>query len=133
MFICLLPDICLKVGCGEIMCAKREGKLTAVMQIVLNHMPDDPLTREFVWPAPALASKDIFQIFRCPALQTLLPGTKCHFQTTNQFGSGRHVAFILPLGDSCDVWTTLSHQVIQPTSTSAYNMPGELANRAEMG
>jgi hypothetical protein len=42
------------------MCTKREGEFTSVMQVVLDHMPDDPLTREFVGRALVLASKDIF-------------------------------------------------------------------------
>ena len=88
--------------------AKREGKLAAMMQVVLDHMPDDPLTREFVWLAPALASKDILQIFRRPALQALLPGAKCHFQAAHQFGSGWHVAFIFPLCDGCHVWAAFA-------------------------
>src|SRR5439155_2482393 len=95
----LLPDTYLKVGCSKIMRAKREGKLAAVMQVVLDHMPDDPLTRKFVWLASALTSKDIFQIFWRPALQALLPGVKCHFQAAHQFGSGWHFTFVLPLGD----------------------------------
>ncbi len=70
----------LEVERSEIMRAKREGKLAAMMQVMLYHMPGDPLTREFVWPAPSLASKDIIQIFRRPALQALLPGAKCYFQ-----------------------------------------------------
>jgi hypothetical protein len=31
------------------MCTKREGEFAAVMQVVLDHMPDEPLTREFVF------------------------------------------------------------------------------------
>jgi hypothetical protein len=52
----MLPNRCLEVGRSEMMRAKREGEHAAVMQVVLDHMPDDPLTRKFV----RLAPKDIF-------------------------------------------------------------------------
>ncbi len=41
---------------SEMMRAKREGEHAAVIQVVLDHMPDDPLTRKFV----RLAPKDLF-------------------------------------------------------------------------
>src|SRR3989440_10470931 len=112
---------------------KGEGEFAAVVQVVLDHMPDDPLAREFVWLAPALASKDIVQVFRRPALQALLPGAKGHFQAAHQFGGRWHFAIVLPLGDGRYLWTAFAHQAIQPTGTRADNMPGELANGAEMG
>jgi len=56
----MLPNRCLEVGRSEMIRAKREGELAAVMQVVLHYMPDDPLTRKFVRLASALAPKDIF-------------------------------------------------------------------------
>ncbi len=39
----LLPNRCLEVGRSEMLRAKREAELAAVMKVVLDHMPDDPL------------------------------------------------------------------------------------------
>jgi hypothetical protein len=44
----MLPNRYLEVGRSEMMRAKREGEHAAVMQVVLDHMPDDPLTRKFI-------------------------------------------------------------------------------------
>lgn len=38
----------LDINSGEAMRAERERKLAAVVQIVFDHMPDDPLARKFV-------------------------------------------------------------------------------------
>ena len=62
----------LQIRCGQSVYAKRERDLASVMQVMLDHMPDDPLAREgilFALPRPA---KDVIQVGRSIAGQAFL-------------------------------------------------------------
>src|SRR5437660_7032191 len=98
---------------------ERKGELASVVHVVLDHVPDDPLSGELVWFTPTLSCEDIFQVGLGPALQALLPNAPGYFKSARQFGCRKHIAIVLPLGDLSQLRATLAHEIVHPGSAGS--------------
>ena len=62
----ILPLSLLQIGRRQAMHPQGETQLAAVMQIMLNHVPDHPLARKCMRPAPMLRCIHILKLRRRP-------------------------------------------------------------------
>src|SRR5258708_40229581 len=103
------------------------------MQVVLDHMPDHPLAREFVWLAPALASKDIVQVFRRPAGESVLDHLPGGFKSGDQFSSTpRRSVGLIPVVHWSNRCITFAHEHMKPADACADDMRGVFADGAQV-
>ena len=67
------------------------------MQVMFDHMPDDPLTCEGVFLVLPCAFEDVFQVGRRPARESSLDKLEAFLQTTDQFcGIALWLALTIP-------------------------------------
>src|SRR5438552_10801498 len=95
------------------------------MKIMLDDMPDHPLTRERILLALPCALENVFQIGRCPVRETFLDETQTLFQSADQFGSATHrLTSTIPFPHRGNILTALAHQPMKPAHTYSNDVSG---------
>src|SRR5947209_4233328 len=103
------------------------------MKIMLNDMPDHPLTRERILLALPCAFENVLQVGRCPARKAFLNELQSLFQAADQFGSATHrLTSTIPFSHRGNVLTALTHQPMKPAHTYSYDVCEDFTNRTQV-
>src|SRR3989442_13517490 len=104
-----------------------------MMKIMLDDMPDYPLTRERILLALPCAFENILQVARCPAREAFLDELQTLFQSADQFGSATHrLTSTVPFSHRGDVLTALAHQTMKPANTYSNDVCQDFSNRTQV-
>src|SRR5690349_12086057 len=115
--------------------AEQEREFPAMMQIMLDQMPDDPLGREYFFLAALLVyiSQRLIQVGDSPAGKHILDHLPGGFETTDQFRGGLGgLIGLVPLTECYDLFTAFFQDIIAPIGSRADKMPGDHANGAKV-
>src|SRR5215207_2484053 len=104
--------------------AEREADLAAVMDIMLNEMPDDPLPRDDRRLAIVIVARiGLLPISRCPAGDCLMHALPCGLQAADQFVStARWHSLAIPCTQIRKLLAAFAHQLIEPACPCADHM-----------
>src|SRR5579875_1777884 len=112
------------------MCAQRQTDLATMVQVMLDHMPDDPLARA---GAPT-CEKLLIQIVGCPAGQAVAHRPPGNLKPLLEFGGIVGPAPVaIPHTHRLEFGATLAHPLVEPPCARSNNVDGNLTNAAQIG
>src|SRR2546426_284829 len=87
----------LQIDCCQVVCAEDGGKLSAVVNVMFEHMPDTPLARTCGTLFVVRMWEDLLKIGRSPASKGVLDHLPAHLKSSHQLGGGAHwLSLLLP-------------------------------------
>src|SRR5215207_1781466 len=104
--------------------AEREADLAAMMEIMFDEMPDNPLPRDNRGLAVIVVARiGLLPVGRRPASNCLMHALPCDLQAVNEFGSiaFRH-SLTIPCTQIGKLLAALTHQLVKPACPSADHM-----------
>jgi len=110
-----------------------KGKLAPMVDVMLNHVPDDPLTPIPRLGATARMLKDLRQVIWGPACQTISDDFPGAGQSVNNLGGGPGgLPFVIRVCRRRDVGRALVHDPLQPLRPTRNDVHGQLPYRAQL-
>ncbi len=114
----------LEIRGAQTVHAQGEGKLSSMVKIVFDDVPDDPLARECIF-AP---TEGLIQVGEVPARQAVLDHLPGGVESTGEFGgAARGCAIVVPGQHWLEVSPALAHDVVEPPDTRGYYVGSDYA------
>src|SRR5258707_8110246 len=125
----------LQIGRDQPVDTQGKGNFAAVVQIVLDDVPDDPLACQATYLAIARFLEDVIEVSGRPAGERGLEHMPGDFEAVDQFcgASGGRAFFIPGLQGQDNPCVAFAHAHVKPADTGADNMGHVFANAAQMG
>jgi len=115
--------------------AQGQRNFAAMMEIVLDNVPDNPLACQVKHLAIARFLEDVIEVGGRPAGERGLEHVPGDFEAVDQFcdASGGRAFFIPGFQGQDNLCVAFAHALVKPADTGADNMGDVLANAAQMG
>jgi len=114
-------------------CPQRERDLAAVVEVMFNGAPDNPLTREARRLLVLHLYENLVQVGRCPTNESRIHHLPGGLKPTNQLGgTSRRCAWEVPFFHWSQLSTPFAHEQVEIADTATNDMGHIFPNRAEM-
>ena len=127
------PAHSLNIRCGEAVHAEGVGDLAAVMEVMLEDVPDDPSAGDGVYLAVRLILDSRLQIRQCIASQHLLQDLPGLLQSAYQFTCrARWATRFSPHLKSAEIIIALSQAIVEPPGPHPNHVTRQLIDRTQV-
>src|SRR5437667_11876616 len=100
-------------------CTKRERNFAAVVKVMFDNVPEDPLAREAIGFLVMYTRENIVQVGGCPASEGRINHLPRGLKPANQLsGTSWGCVRFIPFFQWSNLSTAFAHEHVEPTSTS---------------